>query len=138
MKITSEISLENFEAWSGGADTMNELTAEELEQLESIIEDLYPDGMDETQLNDLLWFERDTIAEWLGYHDWEHLERAHKGIGDEDHVRELLSEKYPTAKDELIDGYIDDEWMGDEDDDEVCKDFEQYLMDNEEEEEDEE
>lgn len=137
MKITKETSLENFEAWSGGADTLNELTAEECEQLEPIIEDLYPDGMDETQLNDLLWFERDTIAEWLGYHDWEHLERAHEGESDEDHVRELLSEKYPTAKDELIDGYINDEWMGDEDDDEVCKDFEQYLMDNEEEEDEE-
>ena len=96
MKITRDISLENFEAWSGGADTLEELTAEECEQLESIIEDLYPDGMDETQLNDLLWFERDNIAEWLGCRDWEHRERYHAGISDEEHVRELLSEKYPT------------------------------------------
>ena len=77
MNITKEISLEDFEAWSGGADTLNELTAKECEQLERILEDLHQDGMDETQLNDLLWFKRDTIAEWLGYNDWGHLERAH-------------------------------------------------------------
>ena len=30
------------------------------------LEDLYPDGMDETELNDLLWFEPETVYEWLG------------------------------------------------------------------------
>ena len=73
MKITSEKSLVDFEAWSGAADTKNSLTDEQMRTIESSLEEAYPDGMDETDLNDFLWFDRDTIAEWLGFTDWEHL-----------------------------------------------------------------
>lgn len=84
MKIYSETSLENFEAWSGGADTLRTLTHEQCEQLESIIEEIYPDGMSSTELNDILWFEDDTIAEWLGFEDWEALERHNNGEDEEE------------------------------------------------------
>lgn len=67
MKVTKEISLSNFEAWSGGKDTVDALTSDQLDTIESNLNELYPDGMDETELNDFLWFERETIAEWLGY-----------------------------------------------------------------------
>ena len=40
-------------------------------ELEAILEDAYPDGMDETELNDLLWFESETVFEWLGIGDEE-------------------------------------------------------------------
>ena len=33
------------------------------------MEELYPDGMDEEQINDFFWFEGDTIAQILGYED---------------------------------------------------------------------
>lgn len=79
MKIYCEINLENFEAWSGGADTLCTLTHEQCEQLETIIDEAYPDGISETGLNDLLWFERDWIAEMLGFSDWEALERFNDG-----------------------------------------------------------
>ena len=79
MKITSEISLRDFEGWSGAADTLNTLTDEQKDALEANLEELYPDGMDETGLNDLLWFEEDAIAEWLGFVDWEDLERKNSG-----------------------------------------------------------
>ena len=84
MKITSEISLRNFEGWSGAVDTLNTLTDEQKDDLEAILEDLYPDGIDETSLNDLLWFENDAIAEWLGFEDWEDLERENSGEDDEE------------------------------------------------------
>lgn len=84
MKIYSEISLEYFEAWSGGADTLYILTHEQCEQLENIIEEFYPDGMSETELNDLLWFEEDWIAEMLGFKDWEALERFNNGEEEEE------------------------------------------------------
>lgn len=83
MKIYSEINLENFEAWSGGADTLRTLTHEQCETLEIIIDELYPDGMSDTELNDLLWFERDSIVEWLGFEDWEALERFNNGEDEE-------------------------------------------------------
>lgn len=84
MKITCEISLRDFDGWSGAVDTLNTLTDEQKDALEANLEELYPDGMDETSLNDLLWFESDAIAEWLGFEDWEDLERENSGEEDEE------------------------------------------------------
>ena len=87
MKIISETSLDRFDAWSGGRDTLDVLIEKDLcDQLEAMLEnDIFPDGCTDTELNDLLWFERDTIAEWLGFSDWEALE---DGEGDEEEVEE--------------------------------------------------
>ena len=72
MRIYSETTLENFEAWSGAVDTLNRVReAGKCDELESILEDLYPDGMSETELNDLLWFEPETVFEWLGIEEEE-------------------------------------------------------------------
>ena len=65
MKIYKEASIKGYGAWSGAIDTVDTLTDEQAETLESIFEDIYPDGIDETQLNDILWFECDWIAEVL-------------------------------------------------------------------------
>lgn len=66
MKITKELDLSEFEAWSGGADTLEELTLEEMDMLQNAIEDIYYDGLTETQLNDILWFEDEWIEEIIG------------------------------------------------------------------------
>ena len=67
MKITSEMSLKNFKAWSGAKDTLNKLIElDKCEDLEFILDDLYPNGLTETQLNDILWFEDEWIYETLG------------------------------------------------------------------------
>ena len=140
MKITKEISLEDFDAWSGAVCRFKELTSDECEQLESILEDLYPDGMDETTLNDLLWFEEDWIAEQLGYKDWEHLERSHKGEDTEEHAREVLEERYSCASNalsELMDRFIDEEWTSDLSDEDIIENFKEFLKDNDPEEEEE-
>ena len=71
MKIYSEKSLNDFEFWSGARDTVKYLTRDEIDQIEQALEELYPDGMDETEVNDFFWFEDDTIAEWLGYDSFE-------------------------------------------------------------------
>jgi hypothetical protein len=82
MKLTSEKPLRDFEFWSGAKDTVDELTEDELDTIEAILEDAYPEGMDETHVNDFFWFDRDTIADWLGYSDWEAL--LSRGEDDED------------------------------------------------------
>jgi hypothetical protein len=69
----------SFKAWSGGKDTLDVLTYEQANQLENELSDIYPDGLEETALNDILWFERDWIAELLGFNSWEHLEAANNG-----------------------------------------------------------
>ena len=67
MKITSEMSLRNFEAWSGAKDTLNKLIElDKCDELEAVLEDIYPEGMTETQLNDILWFDDEWIYETLG------------------------------------------------------------------------
>lgn len=73
MKIYSEQSLADFKFWSGAENTAQriweELGREGFDQLEEILEDLYPNGIDETRLNDLLWFNSETVYEWLGISD---------------------------------------------------------------------
>ena len=67
MKITYELDLDRFEAWSGAKDTLERIQNEgKCTELENILEDLYPDGMTETELNDLLWFDSESVYEWLG------------------------------------------------------------------------
>ena len=73
MKVYAETNLRNFEFWSGAVDRVKYLTYEELDQIETILEDMYPDGVDETTINDIFWFEEDTIAEWLGYENFEEI-----------------------------------------------------------------
>ena len=71
MKITSEMSLKNFKAWSGAKDTLNKLIElDKCEDLEFILDDLYPDGLTDTQLNDILWFEDEWIFETLGIEEY--------------------------------------------------------------------
>jgi len=78
MKIYSEESLANFNFWSGGKDRAKHLTYTELEAIEAILEDIYPDGIDATQLNDLFWFDFASIAEWLGITEDEVLAREER------------------------------------------------------------
>ena len=69
MKITTEQSIANFSFWSGAKANADELTLSQLNEVENILEDLYPDGIGETQLNDIFWFDFETIKEWLGITD---------------------------------------------------------------------
>ena len=73
MKIYRETTLTGFDFWSGAKCRAEKLTYSELEQITEILEELYPDGIDETTVNDLFWFEEDTIAEWLGYNSFEEI-----------------------------------------------------------------
>ena len=78
MRIYRDIPLTQFEFWAGGKDTVEELTDSELEQIEQILEEIYPEGVSEFEVNDLFWFERDLIAEWLGYEDFDEIMERNK------------------------------------------------------------
>ena len=73
MKIYSEQSLRNFEFWSGAKYRVKYLSDEQLDIVENILDDLYPEGTSETEVNDLFWFDEDTIAEWLGYNNFDEI-----------------------------------------------------------------
>ena len=69
MKVYKEMNLRDFEFWSGAKSNAETLTDEQLDMVESILEDAFQDGLDETQINDIFWFDFDTIREWLGIED---------------------------------------------------------------------
>lgn len=67
MKIIAEISISDFETWSGAKETQRLIIENDKEnEFDALIEDLYPDGLTDTQLNDLLWFGSDWCLEQLG------------------------------------------------------------------------
>lgn len=73
MKIYSETYLRNFNFWSGAKDRVKYLSYNDLDVIENTLNEIYPDGMSETQINDIFWFEEDFIAECLGYENFEKL-----------------------------------------------------------------
>ena len=90
MKYYVETSLENFEAWSGGRDTLEVLIEKGLcDTVENILNDIYADeAPTDTEINDTLWFSRDEIAEWCGFSSWEALEN-----GEEEEEEETEEEE---------------------------------------------
>lgn len=84
MKIYREVNSDyDFNFWSGAVDTVNYLDHDEIVQIFEMLEECYPDGMSETELNDFFWFEDDLIAEWLGYSDFEELMHRNDNNDDE-------------------------------------------------------
>lgn len=76
MKYFVEESLRDFNFWSGGKDRAELLTDEQFDMVEQMMEEIEPaEGWTDTAINDFFWFEFDTIAQWLGYADEEHLEK---------------------------------------------------------------
>ncbi len=63
MLIKKEISsIYDFHPWSGAKETVNTvIEAHKEDELMHLLEDMFPDGATETELNDFLWFESDYI-----------------------------------------------------------------------------
>ena len=71
MKIYREESLSNFEFWSGAILNAEQFTLEELDQITAELEAVDEgDGYDETQINDLMWFEPEYLASLIGL-EWD-------------------------------------------------------------------
>lgn len=104
MKVYCELDLENFEAWSGAEDTLDRIRNEgKIGALEAILEDAYPDGIDETELNDLLRFDDEQVFEWLGIRSEsvirQELQDAKEELSD---LKEEVSDLVAEYNDECI------------------------------------
>ena len=67
MKVYEELNLKDFKAWSGAVETKERIISEgKEEEFEELIEELYPNGLSATELNDYLWFNNEEIYECLG------------------------------------------------------------------------
>lgn len=78
MKVLKEVEVNEFEFWAGAKDTIEELTSDELEIVWDAMEDIFNGEASETQINDFFWFERDYIAELLGYNDFDEIIERNK------------------------------------------------------------
>lgn len=137
MTITYELDLESFEAWSGGEDTLRRIINEgKISLFESILEDCYPNGMTETQLNDILRFEDEWVFEMCDI-------RSEEKIREElEEARERLEEIYEEYNDALaeeieeINSNREMAGMNELDDNEVVelgiRIFKDYILDVEE------
>ncbi len=66
MIITYEKSLKDFDFWSGAEDNAAKLTSDELDQLDDMLSSSREEPWDETEINDFMRFEFETVCEWLG------------------------------------------------------------------------
>ena len=77
MKIVEHINLADFDFWGGAVDRAKYLTKEDVEEIECFLEESVPENnlLTSTEVNDFFWFEEDTIAQLLGYEDFEALQK---------------------------------------------------------------
>lgn len=77
MKIVEHINLADFDFWAGAVDRAKYLTKEDFEEIECFLEESVPENnlLTSTEVNDFFWFEEDTIAQLLGYEDFEALQK---------------------------------------------------------------
>lgn len=67
IKIVEEISISDFEPWSGAVNPFNEIEeCGKLDEFEQLIEESYPDGISRVGINDWLWHDTESLYEALG------------------------------------------------------------------------
>ena len=80
------IDFSDYKPWSGAVDTYELIKdADKLDELEAYFEELYPDGITATQINDILWFNGKEVLKYLGL-----------GDGEDEEIDEALTEDVLT------------------------------------------
>ena len=105
MTYTVETSLENFPAWSGAVHTLDVLIEKDLcDTVEACLVDVLGEYPTDTEINDMLWFETDAIAEWCGFSSWEALENGEEEEEEteeeetENNFSRWCNENYPACQ----------------------------------------
>jgi len=90
MIIVHEMSIDDYEPWSGAVATYERIVnAGKLQDLEGLLDDMFHNATcTDTELNDLLWFESDMVYEILGMKSDREIEEERKLINE---LRESLT-----------------------------------------------
>lgn len=75
MKIYKDYYVRDFNFWSGAKDNVKYLTEDDFNVIELELEEMCPDGVEETDLNDLFRFGMDEVSKILGYDDFDDLKK---------------------------------------------------------------
>lgn len=112
MKVYYEVDIDEFEFWECGKCVADAFSEDDLEVIQNKLEELYPNGMSDTELNDLFWHDEDFVAELAGYSSFE---KVKEGIKSDE-------------EDETYDeGYWDDEIYENEKEDRIWRKYERGL-----------
>ena len=119
--------------WSGAKDRVEDLTDDQIDTVISILAEEYPDGIDETELNDFFWFKGDTYAEWLGYRNEEDMMNGKDAEYYElnQYVRINRSDIADISNDESVADYLDSHFEYGEDFEYVDDEHEDWDDDTE-------
>ena len=106
MTYTVETSLADFPAWSGAVHTLDVLIEKDLcDTVEACLVDVLGEYPTDTEINDMLWFETDAIAEWCGFSNWEALENGEEEEeetaeeeAEENNFSRWCNENYPACQ----------------------------------------
>ena len=105
MTYTVETSLADFPAWSGAVHTLDVLIEKDLcDTVEVCLVDVLGEYPTDTEINDMLWFETDAIAEWCGFSSWEALENGEEEEEEteeeeeENNFSRWCNENYPACQ----------------------------------------
>ena len=98
--LYKEMNIFDFEPWSGAVNTYERLKREgKLDELDSLLPDIFgKDDVEETKLNDLLWFEPDTVFEMVGLNTESEIEEE---SGETESELEYVTEYIDTLEEEL-------------------------------------
>ena len=66
MNYSINRKLANFDFWAGAVTVAEVITYSEFQLIEECIEDIFGDGVTETQINDIFWFETELICYIIG------------------------------------------------------------------------
>lgn len=115
MKVYSEISMRDFCPWSGAKYAYARIEREgKLDDLESIIEELYPEGCSETTINDLLWFDDEYLFDLLGIRTESEIREEIQEVQDEieslmEDLNDSISGLSPNDASDYIKEYYEDD-----------------------------
>ena len=102
-----------FEGWLGGKDTLNDLIKACDDDREEVFDMLYDylennglldneENIDETELNDTLWFDRDNIYEYFGLDENGDPKEDDEDEGDEDEETEDSADRRLKRKHDSV------------------------------------
>ena len=117
IKIVEEIGIREFEPWSGAIGPFNEIEeCGKLDEFEQLIEELCPDGISRTGINDWLWHDTKSLYEALGM------------IRSESELQAIITEKVikPNAN---LEQFLDSGDFNDYEHDKIRTNFEDWVED---------